>query len=111
MITEPTPSSGCLHPPCSPLDAQRAALSEARQRIIARYEHVELWLKQPAATEAMLANWSGMVEGLRQARQIIGAMWDNLPVPIAPKVEANRAAALIWILCDGLAAIVAASRN
>jgi hypothetical protein len=66
--------------PCSALDEQRNALAEARLRIIARYEHVETWLKQPA-TEQTLANWAGMVEGLRQARQIIGAMWDELPVP------------------------------
>lgn len=66
--------------PCSALDEQRNALAEARLRIIARYEHVETWLKQPAP-EQTLANWAGMVEGLRQARQIIGAMWDELPVP------------------------------
>ena len=61
------------------LAEQRNALAEARLRIIARYEHVETWLKQPA-TDETLANWAGMVEGLRQARQIIGAMWDELPV-------------------------------
>jgi len=66
--------------PCSGLDEQRNALAKATLRIIARYEHVETWLKQPA-TEQTLANWAGMVEGLRQARQIIGAMWDELPVP------------------------------
>jgi len=64
----------------SALTEQRKALAEARLRIIARYEHVETWLKQPA-TEQTLANWAGIVEGLRQARQIIGAMWDELPVP------------------------------
>ena len=61
------------------LDEQRNALAEARLRIIARYEHVETWLKQPAP-ETTLANWAGMVEGLRQARCIIGSMWDELPV-------------------------------
>jgi len=64
----------------SALDEQRNALAEARLRIITRYEHVQTWLKQPA-TEETLANWAGIVEGLRQARQIIGAMWDELPVP------------------------------
>lgn len=71
---------GCLHHACSSLDAQRNALAEARLRIIARYEHVETWLKQPAMEET-LANWAGIVEGLRQARRIIGGMWDELPVP------------------------------
>ena len=65
---------------CSALDEQRNALAEARLRIIARYEHVETWLKQPAP-EQTLANWAGIVEGLRQARRIIGGMWDELPVP------------------------------
>lgn len=64
----------------SALAEQRNALAEARLRIIARYEHVQGWLKQPAP-EDTLKNWAGIVEGLRQARQIIGAMWDELPVP------------------------------
>lgn len=74
----------------SALAEQRNALAEARLRIIARYEHVETWLKQPA-TEQTLANWAGMVEGLRQARQIIGAMWDELPVPTPQAVIDHEA--------------------
>ena len=65
---------------CSALDEQRNALAEARLRIIARYEQVDGWLKQPAP-ESTLANWAGISEGLRQARRIIGGMWDELPVP------------------------------
>ena len=76
--------------PCSALDEQRNALAEARLRIIARYEHVETWLRQ-SATEQTLANWAGMVEGLRQARQIIGAMWDELPVPTPQAVIDHEA--------------------
>jgi len=74
------PPEGLAPASGSALAEQRNALAEARLRIIARYEHVETWLKQPA-TDETLANWAGMVEGLRQARQIIGAMWDELPVP------------------------------
>lgn len=62
------------------VEQQRNALAEARLRIVARYEHVQTWLKQPAE-EQTIANWAGIVEGLRQARRIIGAMWDELPVP------------------------------
>ena len=88
------------HAACSARDEQRNALAEARLRIIARYEQVETWLNQPA-TESMLSNWSGIIEGLRQARRIIGGMWDELPVPTPQAVidhnEESAEALLDWI--------------
>lgn len=74
-----TATEGCAPAACSALDEQRNALAEARMRIIERAETVATWLKQPAP-ENTLTNWAGMVEGLNQARRIIGAMWDELPV-------------------------------
>ena len=62
------------------LDEQRNALAEARQRIIARYEEVDKWLKNEDLPECIIANWAGMTEGLREARRIIGSMWNELPV-------------------------------
>lgn len=67
---------------CSALDEQRNALSEARKRIIARYEQIEKWLENDDLPEDIRTNWEGMSEGLRQARRIIGGMWDDLPVPM-----------------------------
>ncbi|MBK8772391.1 MAG: hypothetical protein IPM06_18490 [Rhizobiales bacterium] len=88
------------HAACSARDEQRNALAEARLRIIARYEQVETWINQPA-TESMLSNWSGIIEGLRQARRIIGGMWDELPVPTPQAVidhnEESAEALLDWI--------------
>jgi len=62
------------------LGAQRNALAEARLRIIARCEQVEGWSRQDT-TDMIRSNWDGIAEGLQQARRIIGAMWDELPVP------------------------------
>lgn len=75
----------CSLPPAQPekpseLDSQRNALSEARGRIIARSEQIKTWLKNPPSDDVKVS-WEGMIEGLNQARRIIGAMWDELPVP------------------------------
>jgi len=80
-MNNPTPES-------LQVDAQRAALAEARHRIIARYEHVDNWLKQPLPYDTR-ANWEGITEGLRQARRIIGAMWDDLPISIPLATDAQ----------------------
>jgi len=69
------------------LDNQRAALAHARRLIIARYEQIQEWLRQDGVPEDTIANWSGMVEGLMQARRIIGGMWDSLPVPVQPALD------------------------
>lgn len=63
----------------SALAEQRNALAEARLRIIARQEQVEKWSRKDT-TDLINANWDGISEGLAQARRIIGAMWDELPV-------------------------------
>ena len=65
------------------LEAQRNALAEARQRIIARCDQVE-------ATVAPF-----LADGLHEARRIIGAMWDELPVskPLAVIEHEAKAAA------------------
>lgn len=74
----------------SALDEQRRALAEARQRIIARCQQVEKWPRKDA-TDMIAANWDGIVEGLQQARRIIGAMWDELPVPLPQAVLEHNA--------------------
>ena len=76
----------------SALDEQRNALAEARLRIIARYEHVDTWLTL-GVPENIAANWRGITEGLRQARRIIGGMWDELPVPKPQSVIDHQARA------------------
>ena len=76
----------------SALDEQRNALAEARLRIIARYEHVDTWLKLDVP-ENIAANWRGITEGLRQARRIIGGMWDELPVQKPQSVIDHQARA------------------
>lgn len=53
----------------SAVEAQRNALAEARIRIIARIEDNKRW-GDPLDQES----------GLQEARRIIGAMWDDLPV-------------------------------
>lgn len=58
---------------------QRAALSEARQRVISRYEQIDGWLEKPLP-EDIRTNWEGLSDGLRQARRLIGGMWDELPI-------------------------------
>ena len=50
-------------------EAQSDALAEARLRIIARYEENDRW-GDPLGHEG----------GLKEARRIIGAMWDDLPI-------------------------------
>lgn len=61
------------------LDAQRAALAEARRRLIARRDQVNAW-SRAGTTDMIRANWDGIAEGLQQARLLIGAMWDDLPI-------------------------------
>lgn len=89
--------------PCSALDEQRKALAEARLRIIARYEQIEGWLKNDDLPEDIRTNWEGMTEGLRQARRLIGGMWDELPVPTPQAViehDAKCAAALLAFITE-----------
>jgi len=66
--------------PCSALAEQRNALAEARLRIIARIEDNKRW-GDPLDQEA----------GLQEARRIIGAMWDELPVPTPQAVIDHEA--------------------
>ena len=59
--------------------SQQNALAEARIRIIAQKNHVQL--RSIEGTTAMIGSYlDGVEEGLSQARRIIGAMWDDLPV-------------------------------
>lgn len=64
----------------SALAEQRNALAEARLRIIARIEDNKRW-GDPLDEEA----------GLQKARRIIGAMWDELPVPTPQAVIDHEA--------------------
>ncbi len=66
--------------------SQQNALAEARLRIISRLKHVEGWTRHDT-TYMINANWDGIAEGLSQARRIIGAMWDDLPVSKPQAVE------------------------
>ena len=59
--------------------AQQNALAEARIRVITRLNQVQKWSRKDT-TDAIKYNWDGIEEGLSQARRIIGAMWDDLPV-------------------------------
>jgi len=58
---------------------QQLALAEARRLIIARYEQIESWPTDNVPGDA-LEHRLGITEGLRQARRIIGGMWDDLPI-------------------------------
>lgn len=64
----------------SALAEQRNSLAEARIRIIARIEDNKRW-GDPLDQEA----------GLQEARRIIGAMWDELPVPTPQAVIDHEA--------------------
>ena len=64
--------------------------------LIARLEQVEKWPRKDA-TDMIAANWDGIAEGLAQARRIIGAMWDELPVPQPQAVAEHNAKCGAWL--------------
>lgn len=80
----------------------RRALSEARRQLIDRYEAMRAWQDPSPATEDQLQEWQrriwGHLEGLAEARRMIGAMIQKTGYKNTPRDDSDEV--LQWLDSD-----------